>query len=262
VVDIGEWTIRSIELLASTGPSGAPAPLYGTVQTRRGDFTGLVQWDREACVGSDELVGLTTDGEVRVRFDDVRSIESRGEESSLVTLRDGRELVMSGSRQVGVGNRGAYVDDARYGRVLVSWDAFRRVDFAPGGSGPGYDDFPAGHPLAGRVVTRSGRTLDGRLVYDLDESETTETLDAPSGGIDYTIPFGRIASIALLGSGDGGVAGATVELRSGEVLTLDPGGDLGPTNGGMLVFGAGNAAPEYVSWGDVERIDFEAAPGI
>jgi hypothetical protein len=27
----------------------------------------------------------------------------------------------------------------------------------------------------------------------LDESETTETLDAPSQGVDYTIPFGLIA---------------------------------------------------------------------
>jgi len=38
----------------------------------------------------------------------------------------------------------------------------------------------AGRPLTGKVITRSGRRLAGRLVYDLDESETTETLDAPS----------------------------------------------------------------------------------
>jgi hypothetical protein len=37
----------------------------------------------------------------------------------------------------------------------------------------------------------------GRLVHDLDESETTETLDALSLGVDYTGPFGLIASIVL-----------------------------------------------------------------
>ena len=91
------------------------------------------------------------------------------------------------------------MDDRRYGRVLVSWDAFERVDFSPGGSGPAYDDFPPGRPLTGGVTTRAGRRLAGRLVYDLDESETTETLDAPSQGVDYTIPFGLIASIVLPG---------------------------------------------------------------
>jgi hypothetical protein len=96
-----------------------------------------------------------------------------------VTLLDGREIVLSGTAKVG-GNRGVYVDDPRYGRVLVSWDAFERVDFSPGGSGPAYGDFPPGRPLTGSVTTRAGRRLAGRLVYDLDESETTETLDAPS----------------------------------------------------------------------------------
>jgi hypothetical protein len=43
----------------------------------------------------------------------------------------------------------------------------------------------------------AGRRLAGRLVYDLDESEVTETLDAPSQGVNYTIPFGLIASIVL-----------------------------------------------------------------
>ncbi len=81
------------------------------------------------------------------------------------------------------------VDDRRYGRVLISWDAFERVDFSDfssGGSGPAYGDFPPGSPLTGSVTTHAGHRLAGRLVYDLDESETTETLDAPSQGVDYT----------------------------------------------------------------------------
>ena len=138
-----------------------------------------------------------------MRFDTIRSIARRSQDSSLVTLLDGREMVLSGTREVGDGNRGVYVDDPRYGRVLVSWNAFERVEFSPGGSGPALRRLPAGGPLTGRVTTRGGRRLAGRLVFDLDESETTETLDAPAEGVNYTIPFGLVASIVLPGGGEG-----------------------------------------------------------
>jgi len=241
--------IRTIELLPTAWLGGAPDQLHGTVRTRQGGFTGFVQWDREECVGTDELDGHTADGDLGLRFDTIRSIARRSRDSSLVTLLDGREIVLSDTREVGHGNRGIYVDDRRYGRVLISWDAFERVDFSPGGSGPAYGDFPPGRPLTGRVTTRAGRRLAGQLVYDLDESETTETLDAPSQGVDYTIPFGRIASILP--------QRARVTLQSGEELQLERTGDLGEGNAGMLIFVDGRERPEYVPWTDVEQVDFE-----
>ncbi|MDH3271708.1 MAG: hypothetical protein OEN56_10265 [Gemmatimonadota bacterium] len=257
VVDLGEWGIRTIEFLPAATLGDVPYPLYGTVRTRQGDFTGLVQWDREACLGSDELHGLTPEGEATVRFDRIHSIERRSEDSSLVTLLDGRQIVLSGTRQVGLGNRGVYVDDPRYGRVLVSWDAFERLDFSPGGAGPAYRDFPAGRPLEGSVTARSGRRLTGRLVYDLDESETTETLDAPAHGVDYTIPFSLVASIALPDLDGRGAQPATVTLHHGEELQLELAGDLSERNAGMLVFSEGGSQPEYVPWSDVETVDFD-----
>jgi hypothetical protein len=71
----------------------------------------------------------------------------------------GREIALSGTREVGRGNRGIYVDDRRYGRVLVSWGAFDRIDFNAGGTGPAYTDFPRGRPLTGTVTTRTERRL-------------------------------------------------------------------------------------------------------
>jgi hypothetical protein len=373
VVDLGEWRIRTIELLPEFSPSAvpnglqaaAPSPgaaaerLHGTVRTRQGEFTGFIQWNREKGVGTDELAGHTgdrvgldelnddtadrvvleeldghtadrvgleeldghtgdrvgldelnddtadrdglheldghtADGEISLRFDTIRSIERRARGSSLVTLRDGREIVLSGTSDVGPGNRGMYVDDPRYGRVLIGWDAFERVDFSPGGSGPGYADFPQGRPLTGSVTTRAGRRLAGRLVYDLDESETTETLDAPSRGVHYTIPFGLIASLVPPGrdergadhAAESGVEGSTesgaerstesrakrfaesgakrarVTLHSGEVLQLEPSGDLGEGNAGMLIFTGGRDRPEYVPWADVERVEFDRPPAM
>jgi len=272
VVDLDSWAggvpppprvrIRTIELLPTARLGAAPYRLHGTVRTRQGDFTGFVQWDRQACVGPDELDGHTADGELSLRFDTIRSIARRSGDSSLVTLLDGREIALSGTRDVGHGNRGIYVDDGRYGRVLISWDAFERVDFSQGGSGPAYGDFPEGRPLTGSVTTRAGGRLAGRLVFDLDESETTETLDAPFQGVDYTIPFGLVASIVLPGRDERGAQRARVTLHDGEELQLEPTGDLGEGNAGMLIFVDGHQRPEYVPWTDVEQIDFDRPPAM
>ena len=263
VVDLGERRIRTIELLPTAGLDAAPDRLHGTVRTRQGDFTGFLQWDREKCVGTDELNGRTADGELGLRFDTIRSIARHSRDSSLVTLLDGRRFVLAGTRDVGHGNRGIYVDDRRYGRVLVSWDAFERMDFSPGGSGPAYDDFPPGQPLVGSVTTRAGRRFTGRLVYDLDESETTETLDAPLQGVDYTIPFGLVASI-VPPDREEGAAGrpAGVTLHSGENLQLECAGDLGEGNAGMLIFTGSRERPEYVPWPDVARVDIDRPPAM
>jgi hypothetical protein len=260
VVDLDSLRIRTIEFLPTPPLGAAPYRLHGTVRTRQGDFTGFVQWDWEECVGPDELDGHTAAGELKLRFDTIRSIARRSRDSSLVTLLDGREVVLSGTREVGHGNRGIYVDDRRYGRVMISWDAFERVDFSPGGSGPAYGDFPPGRPLTGSVTTRAGRRLAGRLVYDLDESETTETLDAPSQGVDYTIPFGLIASIVPPGREERGAQRARVTLHNGEELQLERTGDLGEGNAGMLIFVDGRQRPEYVPWTDVEQVDFDRPP--
>jgi hypothetical protein len=252
VVDLDSLRIRTIELLPTARLRGAPGRLHGTVRTQQGDFTGFVEWNRKEGVGSDELNGRTAGGRLRLRFDTIRSIARRSDDSSLVTLLDGREIVLSGAHEVGDGNRrGIYVDDRRYGRVLISWDVFERLDFSPGGSGPAYGDFPPGRPLTGSVTTRAGRRLAGRLVYDLDESETTETLDAPYQGVDYTIPFGLVASIVLPGREER----ARVTLHSGEEMQLGRTGDLGEGNAGVLIFVDGR--PEYVPWPDVEQVDFD-----
>lgn len=247
--------IRVIELRPAPAGGAVPDRLHGTVRTRRGEeFRGFLQWDRTESLGSDELMGREGRDERAIRFDQIRSIARASEDSSRVRLSDGQEVVLSGDRVAGGGNRGVYVDDARYGRVLVSWSAFERVEFSRGGSGPAYEDFPPGGAITGSVTTRDGRRLTGRLVYDLDESEITETLDAPAAGVDYTIPFGLIGSIELPGSEERGAQTARVVLHSGEELRLECEGDLGERNGGMLIFGDGRARPEYVAWREVGRV--------
>ena len=273
VVDLASWAggipppspvrVRTIELLPTAPLRASPARLHGIVRTRHGNFSGFIQWNRQSGVSTDVLAGRTVDGSVTLRFDTIRSIVRRTDESALVTLLEGREVVLSETRGDGNGNGGIYVDDRRYGRVLVSWAAVERVDFSPAGdSGPAYTDFPQGRPLTGTVTTHAGQRLTGRLVYDLDESETTETLDAPSQGVDYQIPFGLVASVARAGGRDSDARPASVTLHSGEVLHLDRAGDLGARNGGILVFVEGRERPEHVPWPDIVRIDFDRPPAM
>jgi hypothetical protein len=257
VVNLDTRRIRTIEFLPTAALVAAPTRLHGTVRTRLGEFSGFIQWDRHDCVGADELDGRTLDGEQRLRYDTIRSIARQSRDSVLVTLIDGREMGLSGTREVGRGHRGIYIDDVRYGRVLIPWDAFERVEFTRRGSGPGYGDFQAGRPLAGSVTRRDGRHLTGRLVFDFDESETTETLDIESQDLDYYIPFDLITSIVRRDRDARESQLASVTLRGGEKLYAERTDDVGDSNAGMLIFASGREQPEYVSWVDVEQIDFD-----
>jgi len=257
IVDLDERRVRSIEFLPAPESGRAVEALRGTVRTRNGDYSGLVQWDREQCLQDDVLEGISADGAISLPFRTIRAIERRSGESILVSLEDGRAIELSGSSEARTGNRGIYVDDPRYGRVLVRWEAFERVDFGSGGAGAAYDDFPAGSPLTGTVTTRSGMRIDGRLVYDLDESETTDTLDAPWRDVDYTIPFSLIASVDFPGPDGGSAAIGRIRLHGGEALELEAAGDLDRNNAGILVFVGGDAEPQFLPWSDVARMELE-----
>ena len=256
VVDLNARRVRSIEFLPAVALGDTPHRLYGTVRTAKGDFTGYIQWNRQDSLGDDELAGRSAGRDVTLRYDTIGAIARQSRDAALAVLLDGTEMVLSGTRETGAGHLGIYVDDARYGRVLVSWDVFERLDFSRAGSGPAYDDFPPGRPLAASVTMRDGRRLAGRLVYDFDESETTDTLDAGRDGVGYNIPFSLITTV-VRPDGAGGGARPTVFLQDGQALQLEPNGDLGERNAGLLIFAAGGESPDHVRWNDVARIDLD-----
>lgn len=246
--------VRAVDFLPAPADLAVPVfRLRGTVHTEQGTFRGYIQWDQDECLSSDELDGRTREGEVSLRMGEIRSIERHGHNSSKVALRDGRTLVLDGTNDVDASNRGIYVNDSRIGRVLIPWDAFRRVDFdPPGDSGPAYTDFRPGRPLFGKVTTVQGKTWRGRLVYDTDEAETMETLDGHRRDIEYSIPFARLAFLLPEKTNS-----SRVVLKTGQELRLEDTTDVGRENAGVLVFDRGQQKPRYVRWADVRRIDFE-----
>lgn len=247
--------IRRIEFLPVPANLAVPAfRLRGTVHSEGGTFRGYIQWDQDECLSSDELDGRTRDGEVSLKMGEIRSIERQGRDSSKVVLRNGRTLVLEGTNDVDSSNRGIYVNDSRFGRLLVNWETFRRVDFdPPGDSGPAYTDFRPGRPLFGKVSTAQGKTYSGRIIYDVDETETMDLLDGQRSGVEYSIPFARIAFLLPEKTGS-----SRVVLRNGQELRLEDTADVGSENAGVLVFEPGRKEPRYFSWQDIRRIDFEA----
>lgn len=230
---------------------GVPARLFGNVKTESGAFRGTLQWDKEECLATDVLDGSSDDGKMKIEMGKIRAIEREGRHASRVFLKDGRDVVLRGTNDVDDDNRGLFVDDPRYGRVLVSWSAFRRVDFEDGGSGPGYDEFPALGPLRGTLKTREGVTHRGEIVFDVDESRGWETLDGDQDGITYSIPFAQVAAIAPSGS-----RRARVTLHGAKVeLVLEGSADVTERNAGVFVLAGGKKT--YVPWDEVSRIDFE-----
>jgi len=250
-----EWErIETIEFLPTPASLAVDVRrLYGTVSTDAGDFTGFVQWDKQECLSTDKLDGDTSDGRLSIDMGQIRSIERRSRSSSRVVLRDGRELVLDGTNDVDDDNRGIFVDDPRYGRVEVSWDSFDRLEVQdPGNSGPAYGEFAPGKPLHGTVTDVDGKTHRGRLVYDIDESQTWEILNGKRRDVAYNIPFALIRSIEPRGHD-----ASRVVLRSGEELELEGQADVGDGNAGILVFPNEGDEPTYLEWDQVSRVELD-----
>lgn len=225
-------------------------PLYGTAKTRRYDFTGYIQWDHDECLSIDELDGDTSDGDVSIEFGDIAAIRKH-RRGAMVTLRNGSEEYLTGSNDVNDGNRGVLVKTPEIGTIRIGWDDFEEVRFqhpAPG-SGPGYDAYAGGVPLAGVVETRRGR-FEGRIVFDLDESWDFELLHGRNNDTEYLIPFREIVRITPKGR-----YRASVHLRNGLEIELEEAQDVTRDNHGLLVF-TNDRRPAYVDWRDVVEIRF------
>ncbi len=250
-----EWdrieSIRFEAAPASTDPG--VERLYGVLETDAGRFEGYVMWDKEECTTADLLDGDSEDGKLSIEMGRIESIERRGRRASIVRLQDKRELRLRGSNDVNQDNRGIMIEDERFGKVTVPWDAFERLELrkAPG-SGRGYDAFPEPSELRGRVTDHAGNVVRGRIVFDLDEASTWEILNGQMRDIEFDVPFAQIASIR-----PSGTDASLVILRNGEELELEDSQDVSENNDGLLIYTGDDADPTYLAWQDIELIEFE-----
>ncbi len=246
--EILDWDDLAEIRFAAAPPTAVPyaTRLFGRVTSSRGDFEGYIQWDKSECTSIDVLDGREED----VAMGDIRTIKRDPGEGSVVTLKDGRVLNLSGSNDVGNGNRGVIIETAAQGRVNVPWNRFNQVDFVDDmGSGGGRDTFADNKALNGAVTDTDGNVFNGRFVFDMDEARTHDIFNGSERDLQYNIRFGLIASISPAGPEN-----CLVVLRNGETLKLDDDQDTGKYNAGVLLFDPGAKQARFLPWSRLREI--------
>ena len=232
-------------------PSGG-GPIYGTIETFKGAYTGFVQWDHDERLGNDVLDGESRDGDVSIAFKHIKSIESNGS-SSFVTLHSGRTFNLRGTNDVNGENKGIIVTVPELGKIDIPWKIFDRADFEKtSNTRDSYKNYKRPKGLIGTVKSFRGETYSGRIVYDVDEAWEIETLEAKDDGVDYVIPFTNIKKISPKNS-----YYSIIELRNGEKLLLGEGRDVSSDNDGIIIFIENKKEPVYIKWREVEEVKFD-----
>jgi hypothetical protein len=252
-LDMDWGRIRKIEFMKTpkTLSNRFGTPLYGKVEAFGETFTGYIQWDHDERLSTDKLDGDADDGNISLEFSKIVSIERRGGRS-IVKLKSGRELTMDGSNDVDNGNRGIIIMNKDMIAVDVPWREFDKVTFSePTGSLASYDQFGSQKSLSGSVVTKDGKSLTGKIVFDLDEESTYELLQGKQGDFEVITPFRDIKRIEPLSD-----YRCSIELKSGKKIKLEDAQDVNDRNQGVLVFAGAKSEPVYVLWEEVKSIDF------
>lgn len=226
-------------------------PLYGTVESDLGTFTGFVQWDHDERVGTDVLDGDTRDGDVSIPFRKIESIERDGYSSSIVKLKSGRELDLRGSNDVNDDNKGIIVTVEGLGRVDLEWEDFDKVTFTdPPNSGPAFSTFRNPEKIMGQVEVDNGDIHRGEIIYDLDEEYTFEVLNGEDNDTKYIIPFRNIKSIEPRSSDR-----ARVVFKNGETIEMEDSQDVSERNQGVLVKTSNDRV--YIPWDRIRKVSIQ-----
>lgn len=225
-------------------------PIYGTVYSDGGEFTGYLQWDHDERTTTDQLDGDTRDGDLSIDFGNIRSITNEGRGSD-VEFKSGKQLFLFGSNDVDDDNRGIIVNIPGQGRVDIPWEEFDKMviaDELPNTS-LGYTDFNNSARISGTVQTKGGQDFKGKIVFDLDEELQLEILNGSSRDVEYLIPFADIKEIRSEDDDS-----STIILRNGNKVTLEDSVDVSDRNDGALIFQGNSNNPDYIPWWDIRSI--------
>jgi len=254
----------------------AGGEIYATIETDRGErFTGPVRWDKNENFWDDMLDGekdraievrssredirifglsISRSGgrhEVRAQlsipFGEISEITPKSGNANRVLLRNGEEIVMRNSADIGKQMRGLVIADTG-GEVDLEWPAVERVTFSSG-PGEGRDALR----LYGTVETGQAR-FTGFIVWDKDESLATDILDGEEDGRNYKIPFEKIDSIERRGRN-----GSRVVLRGGRAVDLTDSNDVNDENRGITVTIPGLGSVD-IEWDEFRSVAFTAVP--
>lgn len=225
-------------------------PIYGTVMTTKGAFSGFIQWDKTKYLDTQQLEGILN-GEQRVQYDfaDIAAVE-RFNKGAMVSLKSGKKVYLTDDRDVSVASRGIVVMHPQWGRVIVTWKAFRslRLEHIP--DKIGYEDYANPKKIYATVITRDKKIYKGNCVFDMDEEWNCDLLEGNKDGMYYQIPFKYISKMLPVGQ-----SYANVILADHRELILGHHNDVTAKNWGILVWQS-NSGHKYIPWNMISEISF------
>ncbi|MGB5988996.1 MAG: hypothetical protein WBG43_04590 [Marinifilaceae bacterium] len=253
-VDIDGSMIERIEFMKTPADMNIsrPKPIFGTVKTKQGEFTGFICWDMDEFLENDLIDGNWEHKEVSIAFKSISSIK-RFNEGSIVKTLSGRDLYLTHSNDVSYGNRGLEVNMPNVGKVKVAWKDFESLtlNHSTDKEGLAYDDYITAKRLSGTVHLKDSTVCKGVIVYDLDEAMNVENVNGNNSNLNFTIPFLYVKSIAPKG-----LKYSKVKLKNGTVLFLGGHRDVNHKNDGVLVF-TENGKSRFFHWFEIENIQFD-----
>jgi len=128
--EFDKLTFKPAPKIAGYADFSGGRPLHGTVTTEDGDtYTGDIRWDEDEASSWEILNGEWRNISFRIEFGKIHKIEKEMDESSNVTLWDGRSFELKGSNDVDDSNKGITIFQAGKKDVYVDWENFRSVEF-------------------------------------------------------------------------------------------------------------------------------------
>ncbi len=238
------------EIPTNFEPSGG-GPIFGTIETFKGSYTGYVQWDHQERLGNDVLDGIGRDGDVSIAFKHIKSIEGQGN-SCFVTLHSGRTFTLRGERDVNNNNRGIIVTIPQIGKLDIPWRIFDKATFEKTKTTrDAYGLYKSPTGLKGTVETAQGHSYRGRIVYNSDVWEV-ETLEAKEDEVEYVIPFANIERISPKNN-----YYSIVQFRNGDKVLLGNSKDVTSRNEGIILLSSDSRDPIYIEWKNITAVIFD-----
>jgi len=248
-----EFRWSDLQTIDFTPPGSTPpseSRLFGTMTTRSGmEFTGYVTWDVDEIYSTDVLDGDADGHRMRIPFGEIASIERHSVWGSKVTLHNGETMILEGTNDVDASISGISISDAALGQVKLQWDDFDNVRFHGTEAESAFAHFDGGRPIEGTVVTRSGASYTGQLIWDRDEAYTWEMLNGEINDVEFQVEFSNIDQIVRTNRG------SLITLKDGRTFELSNSNDVDRGNRGILIHTDGREFE--VEWNDFAELQLK-----
>ncbi len=227
-------------------------PLFGTIRTRKGNYTGFIQWDADKSLDTDKLIGKNADGELAIEFKNISQVNFNAKSKSVI-LNSGRVMdleIMESNDPMKMGVN-IWIDGL--GKIYFPPNSILSVEFTNPGKNhlPSYYYFETPEALTGKVMTNDHKNYAGIIAYDLDEEYDFELIQGISDGLYYSVTLRNIKEIAPYNAN-----ASTIKTRTGKTVLIANSHDVAESNSGILIFEEETKSPTYIKWENVNRVIF------